>query len=50
MASFLIAQSAVHAPSGTNSLSWFIVIFCLILGLVVALNPIRRTTEVKKAK
>jgi hypothetical protein len=50
MDTFLIAQSAVQAPSGTNSLSWFIVIFCVIVGLVVALNPAKRTTEIKKAK
>ena len=50
MTSFLLAQSAVQAPSGTNSLSWFIVIFCVILGLIIALNPAKRTTEIKKTK
>lgn len=47
MISFLIAQST---GSGTNSLSWFVVIFCVILGLIVALNPTRRTSEIKKVK
>jgi hypothetical protein len=44
----LLGQSAVHAPTGTNSLSWFVVIFCVALGMIVALNPARRTTEVKR--
>ncbi len=48
--SLLFGQSAVHAPSGTNSLSWFVVIFCVVLGLIAALNPTRRTTEIKRSK
>ena len=34
----------------TNSLSWAIVIFCVILGLLVTLSPSRRTTEIKRTK
>jgi hypothetical protein len=40
----------IHVSTGTNSLSWFLVIFCVILGLLVALNPPHRTTEIKRAK
>jgi hypothetical protein len=50
IAQSLIAQSAVQAPSGTNSLSWFILIFCTVLGLLVALNPSRRAIEIKRTK
>ncbi len=50
IAQSLFAQSAVHAPSGTNSLSWFLVIFCTVLGLIVALNPSRRAIEIKRTK
>ncbi len=32
------------------SLSWFIVLFMTILGLLVTLSPPRRTYEVKKPK
>jgi hypothetical protein len=40
----------IHVSSGTNSLSWFILIFCTVLGLLIALNPSRRTTEIKRVK
>lgn len=40
----------IHVSSGTNSLSWFLVLFCVILGVVVALNPPHRTTEIKRVK
>jgi hypothetical protein len=42
----LIAQSA----GTTNSASWALVLFCVILGLLVALNPARRTSEIKRTK
>lgn len=42
----LLAQSG--GGGGTNSASWALVLFCVILGLLVALNPPRRTTEIKK--
>ena len=48
--SLLFGQSAVSAPSGTNSLSWFVVIFCVVVGVVVALNHTRRTSEIKRTK
>jgi hypothetical protein len=32
------------------SLAWAIVLFCIILGQLVALNPSRRTREVKRPK
>ena len=36
------------APS--NSVSWFIVLFFVILGVMVTLSPARRTSEIKKPK
>lgn len=44
----LLAQAG--GGSATNSASWALVLFCVILGLIVALNPARRTTEIKKSK
>jgi hypothetical protein len=43
----LIAQSA---GDQTHSASWALVLFCVILGLLVALGSSRRTTEVKRHK
>jgi hypothetical protein len=40
----------IHVSTGTNSLSWLLVLFCVILGLLVALNPSRRTGEIKRSK
>jgi hypothetical protein len=42
----LLAQTG--GGSATYSASWALVLFCVILGLLVALNPPRRTTEIKK--
>ena len=39
-----------QASDKSNSVSWFIVLFCVILGLLVSVNPSRRTYEVKRAK
>ncbi|MGE3243562.1 MAG: hypothetical protein AB7G28_13900 [Pirellulales bacterium] len=39
---------SIHVNSGTHSASWALVLFCAILGLLVALNPPRRTSEIKK--
>jgi hypothetical protein len=44
----LFAQSG--GGSATYSASWALVLFCIILGLMVALNPAKRTTEIKKHK
>ena len=41
---------SIHVSSGTYSLSWALIIFSVVLGLLVALNPARRTTEIKRAK
>jgi hypothetical protein len=38
----------IHVDSGTHSASWALVLFCVILGLLVALNPPRRSTEIKR--
>lgn len=43
----LFAQSG---GSATYSASWALVLFCIILGLIVALNPAKRTSEIKKHK
>ncbi len=40
----------VHLSSGTNSASWALVIFSVALGLIVALAPSHRTTEIKGSK
>ena len=42
----LIAQ----AGGQTNSASWALVIFCVFLGLLVTLNPARRTSEIKRSR
>lgn len=45
----ILAQSATEITvNNSNSASWALVLFCVILGLIVALNPPRRTTEIKK--
>jgi len=41
---------SITAPTGTNSLSWALIIFSVVLGLLVALSPSRRTTEIKRSK
>jgi hypothetical protein len=43
----------VLTPGGTpksDAMPWAIVLFCVILGLLVSLNPSRRTTEIKHSK
>jgi hypothetical protein len=41
---------SITAPSGTNSASWALVIFSVVLGLIVALTPHHRTTEIKGSR
>lgn len=48
LSNVLIPLLAQSGGGGTNSASWALVLFCVILGLLVALNPPRRTTEIKK--
>jgi hypothetical protein len=52
--SVLFAQSATTPSSGgsgpSGSMSWGIVLFFVILGLLVTLSPPRRTYEIKKPK
>jgi hypothetical protein len=45
-------SEGASGPSGppTYGLSWALVLFCAILGLMVTLTPIRRTSEVKRPK
>ena len=44
-----IAKLALFAAP-SDSLSWAIVLFFIILGLLVTLSPTKRTYEVKKPK
>ena len=46
VAAFVLAQGG----GVTNSLSWAIVIFAVVLGLLIALRSSRRTTEFKRPK
>jgi hypothetical protein len=53
--SFVSAASTLTIPlaeqsTATNSYSWGIVIFCVVVGLIAALRPSHRTTEVKRPK
>lgn len=45
-------EEATSGPSGPPSygMSWALMLFCVILGLMVTLSPAHRTTEVKKVK
>lgn len=45
----LAAQAEDEAGRGYN-LSWFIVLLCVILGLMVSLYPTKRDDKVIKAK
>jgi hypothetical protein len=42
----LLAQ----ASNKSDAMPWALVLFCVILGLLVSLNPPRRTYEIKRAK
>jgi hypothetical protein len=48
----LILAAHSTAPTGPEekslSLSWAVVLFCVLVGLLVALSPSKRTTEIKK--
>ncbi len=41
----LLAQS-----TKSDAMPWAIVLFCVILGVIVSLNPSRRTYEIKRTK
>jgi hypothetical protein len=45
-------NEGTSGPSGppTYGFSWAIMLFCAILGLMVTLTPIRRTSEIKRPK
>ena len=47
---FEIVPFLAQASTKSNAMSWAIVLFCVILGLLVSLNPSRRTTEIKRSK
>jgi CHASE1-domain containing sensor protein len=42
----LLAQ----ASNKSDAMAWALVLFCVILGLLVTLNPSRRTHEIKRTK
>ncbi|HEX4414567.1 MAG TPA: hypothetical protein VH107_13125 [Lacipirellulaceae bacterium] len=48
----LILAAHSSAPNGPEekglSLSWAVVLLCVVVGLLVALMPSKRTTEIKK--
>ena len=51
----LAKNSAKNVPAAaeggdTNSLSWAIVLFSLVLGLLVTLRPSGRSSEIKRVK
>jgi hypothetical protein len=53
--STLLAQSLIRASlvpllADGEAMAWGILLFCIILGLMVALMPVKRTTEIKKLK
>ena len=45
-------RGGLNGPSGPPSygMSWALMLFCVILGLMVTLSPAHRSTEVKKPK
>lgn len=49
----LILAAHSQAPTGPEekglSMSWAVVLICVIIGLLVALTPSKRTVEFKKA-
>jgi hypothetical protein len=42
----LLAQASAKA----NNISWALILFCVILGLLVTLSASRRTYEIKRSK
>ncbi|HEY4234261.1 MAG TPA: hypothetical protein VGM76_12595 [Lacipirellulaceae bacterium] len=46
------SEGGVSGPSGPPAygVSWALMLFCAILGLMVTLTPIRRSIEVKRPK
>ena len=50
IATVLLTPLVAQAGQSTNSASWALVLFCVILGLLVALSPAHRTSEIKRTK
>ena len=46
----LIAPLVAQATGPSAPVSWAIVLFCVILGLLVALRPSKRTIEFRRPK
>jgi L-cystine uptake protein TcyP (sodium:dicarboxylate symporter family) len=49
---YSLVTAGLFAQSGnqSNSASWAVVVFCVFLGVAVALLPARRTSEIKRPK
>ncbi|MGL4512927.1 MAG: hypothetical protein ACRCT8_07525 [Lacipirellulaceae bacterium] len=46
----LLAQAEATGPRNAYTISWALVLLATILGLVVALRPVKREITVKRAK
>jgi hypothetical protein len=46
----IAALQFLLADKTASPLSWAVLLFCIVLGLLVALSPSRRTTEIKRPK
>jgi hypothetical protein len=42
--------TVIGGSSKSDAVPWALVLFCVILGVIVSLNPSRRTTEIKHSK
>jgi hypothetical protein len=47
---FAVTVLTPSTSSKSDAIPWAIVLFCVILGLLVSLNPSRRTAEIKHSK
>lgn len=47
---FAVTVITPGASSKSDALPWALVLFCVILGVIVSLNPSRRTSEIKHDK
>jgi hypothetical protein len=47
---FHLLPLLAQASTKSDAMPWAIVLFCVILGVLVSLNPSRRTYEIKRTK
>jgi hypothetical protein len=50
IAQLLTSASLVPLFADGEAMAWGLLLFCIILGLIVALMPVKRTTDFKKPK